>query len=47
MTELHPNIKYIEGKNNIVADFLSRYHGMNIHVTDVKYDEAGSSLPIP
>jgi hypothetical protein len=33
------DIKYIEGKNNIVADFLSRYHGMNIHVTDVKYDE--------
>jgi hypothetical protein len=39
MTELHPNIKYIEGKNNIVADFLSRYHGMNIHVRDVKFDE--------
>jgi hypothetical protein len=39
MTELHPDIKYIEGKNNIVADFLSRYHGMNIHVTDVKYDK--------
>jgi hypothetical protein len=39
MTELHPNIKYIKGKNNIVADFLSRYHGMNIHITDVKYDE--------
>ncbi len=39
MTELHPDIRYIEGKNNIVADFLSRYHGMNIHVTDVKYDE--------
>jgi hypothetical protein len=39
MTELHPDIKYIEGKNNIVAEFLSRYHGMNIHVTDVKYDE--------
>jgi hypothetical protein len=39
MAELHPDIKYIEGKNNIVADFLSRYHRMNIHVTDVKYDE--------
>jgi hypothetical protein len=39
MTELHPDIKYIEGKNNIVADFLSRYHSMNIHVTDLKYDE--------
>jgi hypothetical protein len=39
MTELHPNIKYIEGKNNIVADFLSRYHGMYIHVRDVRYDE--------
>jgi hypothetical protein len=22
-----------------MADFLSRYHGMNIHVTGVKYDE--------
>jgi hypothetical protein len=39
MTELHPDINYIEGKNNILADFLSRYHRMNIHVTDVKYDE--------
>jgi hypothetical protein len=39
MTELHPDINYIEGKNNVVAYFLSRYHGMNIHVTDVKYDE--------
>jgi hypothetical protein len=40
MTELHPDIKYIKGKNNIVADFLSRYYGMNIHVTDVKYNES-------
>jgi hypothetical protein len=39
MTELHPDIKYIEGKNNVLADFLSRYHGMNIYLTDVKYDE--------
>jgi hypothetical protein len=39
MMELHPDIKYIEGKNNVVADFLSRYHRMNIHVTDVKYDK--------
>jgi hypothetical protein len=39
MTELHPDIKYIEGKNNIVADFLSRYHEMNIHMTDGKYDK--------
>jgi hypothetical protein len=39
MTELHPDIKYNEGKNNIVVNFLSRYHGMNIHVTDLKYDE--------
>jgi hypothetical protein len=39
MTELHPDIKDIEGKNKIVADFQSRYHGMNIYVTDVKYDE--------
>jgi hypothetical protein len=46
MTELHPDIKYIEGKNNIVADFLSRYHGMNIHVTDVKYDEARTNAAV-
>jgi hypothetical protein len=39
MTEFHPDIKYIEGKNNVMADFLSRYHGMNIPVTDVKYDK--------
>jgi hypothetical protein len=43
MTELHPDIKYIEGKNNIVANFLSRYHRMNIHVTDVKYDKGWST----
>jgi hypothetical protein len=36
MTELHLDIKYIEGKKNIVANFLSRYHGINIHVMDVK-----------
>ena len=30
MTELHPEIRYIEGKKNVVADFLSRYHGMNV-----------------
>jgi hypothetical protein len=28
MTELSPEIRYIEGKNNSVADFLSRYHGL-------------------
>jgi hypothetical protein len=28
MTELSPEIRYIEGKNNTVADFLSRYHGL-------------------
>jgi ribonuclease HI len=51
MTELHPDIKYIEGKKNIVADFLSRYHGMNIHVTDVKSRrrpcQRSSGLSIP
>jgi hypothetical protein len=26
MTELSPEIRYIEGKNNIVTDFLSMYH---------------------
>jgi hypothetical protein len=39
MTELHPYIRYIKGKNNIVADFLSGYQGMNIHFTDVRYEE--------
>jgi hypothetical protein len=28
MTELSQEIRYIEGKNNTVADFLSRYHGL-------------------
>jgi hypothetical protein len=28
MTELSPEIRYIEGKNNTVADFLSRYQGL-------------------
>jgi hypothetical protein len=28
MTELSPEIRYIEGKNNTVTDFLSRYHGL-------------------
>jgi hypothetical protein len=46
MTELHPDIKYIKGKNNVVADFLSRYHGMNIHVTDVKYDEGWADAAV-
>jgi hypothetical protein len=28
MTELSPEIRYIEGKNNTVTDFLNRYHGL-------------------
>jgi hypothetical protein len=32
MTELHPELQYIEGKDNVVGDFLSRYHGMNVAV---------------
>jgi hypothetical protein len=28
MNEMHPDIRYIEGKNNTVADFLSRYQGL-------------------
>jgi hypothetical protein len=28
MTELSPEIRYIEGKNNTVADLISRYHGL-------------------
>jgi hypothetical protein len=28
MTELSPEIRYIEEKNNTVADFLIRYHGL-------------------
>ena len=30
MNELYPIIKYVDGKNNQVADFLSRYHGFNV-----------------
>lgn len=29
MQELHPDITYIEGKDNVVADFLSRYDGLH------------------
>jgi hypothetical protein len=28
MTELSPETRYIAGKNNTVANFLSRYHGL-------------------
>jgi hypothetical protein len=38
MTELHPELQYIEGKDNVVEDFLSRYHGMNSAVGDEDYD---------
>jgi hypothetical protein len=38
MTELHPELQYIEGKDKVVADFLSRYHGMNVAVGDEDYD---------
>jgi hypothetical protein len=38
MTELHPELQYIEGKDNVVTDFLSQYHGMNVVVGDEDYD---------
>jgi hypothetical protein len=34
MQELHPEILYIEGKNNTVADFLSRYQGLGCAQVD-------------
>ena len=34
MQELHPDICYIEGKDNVVADFLSRYEGLGISQVD-------------
>ena len=30
MQDLHPVIKFVDGKENSIADFLSRYHGMNV-----------------
>jgi hypothetical protein len=30
MTEPYPERQYIKGKENAVADFLRRYHGMNV-----------------
>jgi hypothetical protein len=39
MTELHLELQNIEGKDNVVADFLSRYHGMNVAVGDEDYDK--------
>jgi hypothetical protein len=37
MTELHQELQYIEGKDKVVADFLSQYHGMNVAVGDEDY----------
>jgi hypothetical protein len=34
MQDMHPEIRYVEGKNNTVADFLSRYQGMNVAMVD-------------
>ena len=40
MEEMHPVIRHVEGKFNTVADFLSRYHGMNVGIGNDKYDAA-------
>ena len=34
MQDMHPHMRYIDGKNNTVADFLSRYHGMAANMID-------------
>jgi hypothetical protein len=36
MTELSLDIRYIEGKNSTVADFLSRYHGLGAEEKQMK-----------
>ena len=30
MSEMYPDIKYVDAKSNTVADFLSRYQGLNV-----------------
>jgi hypothetical protein len=42
MTELSPEIRYIEGKNNTVADFLSRYHGLGAEEKKMEVREYSS-----
>jgi hypothetical protein len=34
MTEMFPEIRYVDKNNNTVADFLSRYRGMNVAMLD-------------
>jgi hypothetical protein len=34
MEEMYPEIRYIEGKKNTVADFLSRYQGLGVAQID-------------
>ena len=34
MQEMHPDIRYVDGKSNTVADFLSRYHGLGVGKID-------------
>ena len=34
MQEMHPDIRYVSGKDNTIADFLSRYQGIGVAVVD-------------
>ena len=36
MQEMHPNVGYITSKDNVVADFLSRYEGVGVRGKDVQ-----------
>jgi hypothetical protein len=42
MTELSPEIRYIEGKDNTVTDFLSRYHGLGAEEKKMQVREYSS-----
>jgi hypothetical protein len=44
MMELSPEIRYIEGKNNTVADFLSRYQGLGAEEKKTEVREYSSSI---
>ena len=38
MNDLHPEIRYVKGEDNTVADFLSRYQGMNVGMNAAAVD---------
>ena len=46
MQEMHPVIRHVNGKDNTVADFLSRYHGFNISEHNKPIDPAKQAAAV-